>query len=126
LETYNIAKGLCLTQHEVDGKGWNTSVPKLIDNAIIGFNRYFKDCVMQYYDETTERVMFAIENFVTFSLSEKEHYKRLLEKTQNKLIESIKGKIRERLIIEKATEAGITVSEEEIEAELAKKEKHRQ
>ena len=48
IESYNIAMGLCLTQNEVDGKRWNTSVPKLIDNAIIGFNRYFKDCVMQH------------------------------------------------------------------------------
>jgi len=125
IESYNITRGLCLTQNEVDGKRWNTSVPKLIDNAIIGFNRYFKDCVMQHFDEAAGIVVSTLEEFVSFSPSEKEHYKRSLEKTQNKIIESIREKIRERLMIQKAIEAGITVTESEIEAELARRERHR-
>jgi hypothetical protein len=123
VETFNITKGLYLTQDDVDGKKWNTSVPKLIDNAIIGFNRYFKDCVTQHFDDAAGIVISTLEKFVSFSPSEKEHYKRLLEKTQNKIIDSLKEKIRERLIIKKAIEAGITVSEDEIEAELTKREK---
>lgn len=126
IKTYDITRGLCLTQNEVDGKGWNTSVPKLIDNAIIGFDRYFKDCVMQHFDEAAGIVLSTLEEFVSFTPPEKEHYKRLLEKTQNKIIESRKEKIRERLIIKKAIEAGVTVSEDEIEAELAKRGKQRE
>jgi hypothetical protein len=34
--TLRIVKQLNLTLADVSGKGWNTSVPKLIDNAIIG------------------------------------------------------------------------------------------
>lgn len=92
IESYNITRGLCLTQNEVDGKRWNTSVPKLIDNAIIGFTQYFKDCVMQHFDEAAGIVVSTLEEFVSFLPSEKEHYKRLIEKTQNKIIESIKRK----------------------------------
>ncbi len=125
IESYNITRGLCLTQNEVDGKKWNTSVPKLIDNAIIGFNRYFKDCVMQHFDEAAGIVVSALEEFVSFSSTEKLHYKELLEKAQNKIVESIREKIRERLMIQKAVEAGITVTESEIEAELARRERNR-
>jgi len=39
-KAHDITKKLCLTQHDVDGEKWNTSVPKLIDNAIIGFLKY--------------------------------------------------------------------------------------
>lgn len=126
VETFNITKRLCLTQDDVDGKKWNTSVPKLIDNAIIGFNRYFNDCVMQHSDDAAEIVISTLKEFVSFTPSEEEHYKRLLEKTQNKIIDSLKEKIRERLIIKKAIEVGITVTKDEIEAELAKREKHKQ
>ncbi len=35
-KAYEIAKELELTQNDVDKKKWNTSIPKLIDNAIIG------------------------------------------------------------------------------------------
>jgi len=123
-ETYNITKELCLTQNDVDGEKWNTSVPKLIDNAIIGFNRYFEDCVMQHFEEAAGIVISALEKFVTFSSSEKAHYKRLLEKKQHKIIDSIKEKIRRQLIIQKAKEAGISVTQDEIEAELARRERH--
>lgn len=40
VKTYYITKKLNLTQNDVDGKKWNTSVPKLIDNACIGFLNY--------------------------------------------------------------------------------------
>lgn len=38
--TREISRGLCLNQCDVSGKKWNTSVPKLIDNAIIGLFKY--------------------------------------------------------------------------------------
>ena len=40
-ETYKIARRLNLTNADVNSNKWNTSVPKLIDDAIIGcFKRY--------------------------------------------------------------------------------------
>lgn len=39
IETYEIVEKLQLKQFDADGKQWNTSVPKLIDNAIIGFSK---------------------------------------------------------------------------------------
>ena len=39
-DAHKVAEKLSLTQMDVDGHGWNTAVPKLIDNAIIGL---FKD-----------------------------------------------------------------------------------
>ena len=36
METYEITKKLNLTQEDVDSQDWNTSIPKLIDDAIIG------------------------------------------------------------------------------------------
>jgi len=38
--TITIVNRLNLTQDDVEGEKWNTSVPKLIDNAIIGCSRY--------------------------------------------------------------------------------------
>jgi len=40
VKSFKITKKLSLTQSDVDGEKWNTSVPKLIDNACIGFLKY--------------------------------------------------------------------------------------
>jgi hypothetical protein len=119
--TFNITKGLCLTQDDVDGRKWNTSVPKLIDNAIIGFNRYFDDCVMQFSDDSVEMVLLLVEQFTKLEPTEKKRYEKSLEKQKDKILKSVREKIREKLLIRKAIEAGINVSEEEIEAYLLKK-----
>jgi hypothetical protein len=37
---HRITRQLNLTINDVDGEQWNTSIPKLIDNAIIGFDKY--------------------------------------------------------------------------------------
>jgi hypothetical protein len=37
MNTVEIASRLNLSEGDVDGVGWNTSIPKLIDNVIIGF-----------------------------------------------------------------------------------------
>jgi hypothetical protein len=42
-----IAKRLSLTESDVDGYGWSCSVPKLIDNAIIGFFIKVKDLMKE-------------------------------------------------------------------------------
>lgn len=121
IKTYDITRGLCLTQKDVDGKSWNTSVPKLIDNAIIGFNRYFDDCVMQFSDDSVEKVILLVEQFTKLEPTEKKRYEKSLEKQKDKILKSVREKIREKLLIRKASEAGINVSEEEIEAYLVKK-----
>jgi hypothetical protein len=41
-KTQRITKQLKLTSSDADGEKWNTSIPKLIDNAIIGFDKYMK------------------------------------------------------------------------------------
>jgi hypothetical protein len=40
IKTYRIADSLLLKENDFDGKRWNTSIPKLIDNAIIGFYKF--------------------------------------------------------------------------------------
>lgn len=42
VKIYKIAKRLELTQDDVDNKDWNTSITKLIDNAIIGFFKHYE------------------------------------------------------------------------------------
>jgi hypothetical protein len=44
-KSLEIAKRLNLTESDVDGCDWNCSVPKLIDNAIIGFFIKVKDII---------------------------------------------------------------------------------
>lgn len=98
IKIFEITKCLCLTQNDVDGKEWNTSVPKLIDNAIIGFNQYFKECVLQFNDDAVEKVISVIEKFTSLKSAEKERYKRLLETQRDKLIKSEREKIRKKLL----------------------------
>jgi hypothetical protein len=121
MQTYDITKSLCLTQNDVDENDWNTSVPKLIDNAIIGFSRYFEDCIIQFSDQSVEKVISLIEQFTKLEPTEKKRYEKSLEKQRDKILKSIREKIKEKLLIKKAMEAGINVSEEEIEAYLVKK-----
>jgi len=40
IDSFEIARTLKLTEKDVDGIKWNTSIPKLIDNAIIGFFKH--------------------------------------------------------------------------------------
>jgi hypothetical protein len=44
-KTYNIVNDLQLSDKDVSGEGWSTSVPKLIDNAIIGLEKYIEEKV---------------------------------------------------------------------------------
>ena len=37
MQFYNLTKKLSLTDQDIDGLGWNTTIPKLIDNAIMGY-----------------------------------------------------------------------------------------
>ena len=39
-KSFQIKRDLCLRREDADGQKWKTSVPKLIDNAIIGFLSY--------------------------------------------------------------------------------------
>ncbi|MHA2061642.1 MAG: hypothetical protein ACW963_05050 [Candidatus Sifarchaeia archaeon] len=42
MKAYGITRRLGLTETDVSGEGWNVSVPKLIDNAIIGLFKYLE------------------------------------------------------------------------------------
>jgi len=42
-ESYRITKKLALTEDDVSGESWNTSIPKLIDNAIIGWFKHIEE-----------------------------------------------------------------------------------
>jgi hypothetical protein len=120
-KTHRIIKNLKLTNNDVDGEKWNTSVPKLIDNAIIGFVRTFENYFTQFKKDTVKKYIILLKDLTEFTSAEAEYYGRLLEKQRIKLETSQMEKIRKKLIIQKAIDTGITVSEEEIEAELAKK-----
>jgi hypothetical protein len=110
-----------LNNDDLKEEGWNTSVPKLIDNSIIGFNRIFSNYYDQFGEDTVNKFMALLETLVDFTSIEKENYRRLLEKAKKSLGESKRKKIIAKILTQKATEAGITVSKEEIDAELAKK-----
>lgn len=43
MKTKKLVRRLDLTQNDVNNEGWNTSLPKLIDNAIIGFYKYLEN-----------------------------------------------------------------------------------
>lgn len=53
--THRITNNLKLTNSDVKGGEWNMSIPKLIDNAIIGFDKYMKF-------HTTEELKALLEN----------------------------------------------------------------
>ena len=40
LKSWQIIRNLNINEADVDGNGWNTSVPKLLDNAMVGFIKY--------------------------------------------------------------------------------------
>jgi len=48
--TYDIVERLELSPDDVDGKLWNVSVPKLIDNAIIGLWKCEKDEILALFN----------------------------------------------------------------------------
>jgi hypothetical protein len=120
-KTHRITKNLKLTNDDVDGEKWNTSIPKLIDNAIIGFDKTFNNYFNQFKRDTVKKYMTLLKDLTKLTSVEAEYYGRLLEKKRIKLETSLRENKRKKLIIQKAKEAGITVSEEEIKAELAKK-----
>jgi hypothetical protein len=120
-KTEKIVAKLNLNNDDLKEEGWNTSVPKLIDNSIIGFNRIFSNYYDQFGEDTVNKFMALLETLVDFTSIEKENYRRLLEKAKKSLGESKRKKIIAKILTQKATEAGITVSKEEIDAELAKK-----
>ena len=118
--THRIRNNLKLTDSDVKGGEWNTSIPKLIDNAIIGFDVTLESYFTQFGKETAERFITLLKGLTELTSAEAKYYEKLLEEKRTKLENSLREKIREKLIIQKAREAGITVSEEEIKAELAK------
>lgn len=119
--THRITNNLKLTNSDVKGGKWNTSIPKLIDNAIIGFDKTFDNYFDQFQRDTVQKYMALLKDLTELTSAEAKYYEKLLEEKRIKSEKALREKIREKLIIQKAIEAGITVSEEEIKAELAKK-----
>ncbi len=66
------------------------------------------------------RSLSFLERLVNFNQGEKEYFGYLLERIKNRMDTSKRQKIKEMLTIQKATKAGITVSEEEIEKEITR------
>jgi hypothetical protein len=50
--SHKIVRWLKLTEADIDGQGWNTSAPKLIDNALIGSYKYFDKLGAEKFSET--------------------------------------------------------------------------
>jgi hypothetical protein len=120
-KAHQITKKLKLSANDADGKEWNTSVPKLIDNAIIGFDKTFDNYFNQFNKDTVKKYIILLKDLTELTSAEAKYYEKLLEEKRIKLEKSLREKVRKKLIIQRAIEAGITVSEEEIKAELAKK-----
>jgi len=51
IRSYKIVRQLNLTEADIDGQGWNTSAPKLIDNALIGAFKYFDKHGAEKFDQ---------------------------------------------------------------------------
>jgi hypothetical protein len=54
MENWRIANKLGLSQRDVTREGWNTSVPKLIDNAIIGLFKYIEHDFKEHRQPSSE------------------------------------------------------------------------
>lgn len=120
-KTHRITKDLKLTGNDIDGEKWNTAIPKLIDNAIIGFDKSFDNYFNRFKRDSVKKYMTLLNDLTELTSAEAKYYEKLIEKKLIKLENSLREKIREKLIKQKAREAGITVLEEEIKAELAKR-----
>lgn len=110
-KTHRIVRGLCLTQQDVNGQQWNTSIPKLIDNAIIG-------CYKSIEDNSVDDLVSVMKDKASLSHLELNQYIHLIRKLKKKIVDALREKIRQKLIIKKAIEAGIEVTEEEVAAEI--------
>jgi len=49
--SYQAVRRLNLTEADIDGKGWNTTAPKLIGNALIGLYKYFDHYTAEEFNE---------------------------------------------------------------------------
>jgi hypothetical protein len=65
--------------------------------------------------------MALLKDLTELTSAEAKYYEKLIEEKRIKSEKALREKIREKLIIQKAKEAGISVLEEEIKVELAKK-----
>jgi len=103
-KTHRIARNLKLTGNDVDGEKWKTSVPKLIGNAIIGFDKTFNNYFNQFKKDTVKQYIALLKDLTEFTLAEAKYYEKLLEGKRIKLETSLREKIREKLIIPKISD----------------------
>jgi len=119
IRSHQIVKNLNLSESDVDDEKWKTSIPKLIDNAIIGFSKEFEEFVDNDNDKGIINFLDSLSQYAKLN----NYYLRdYLEERRDKLVNSERQKIKKKIIIIKAKEAGITVSDEEIDNFL--KDKH--
>jgi hydrogenase maturation factor HypE len=94
--TLLIAKRLDLKEGDVDGEGWNTSVPKLIDNAIIGVDHFFRRNFSKDIENATNNILSQMCNITHIQDSEKPEYKKLIEYELKKVEKEKEYVIREK------------------------------
>jgi hypothetical protein len=123
IKSHKIAEMLRLGDSDVDGDKWNTSVPKLIDNAIIGFSREFENYINEYKQDGTGNFIDSLSEFESFSVMERNQLSIYLKKRADSILNSEREETRKKILLEKAKKAGITVTEEEIASYLEKKNK---
>lgn len=121
IRSHKIANKLNLCESDIDGVKWNTSIPKLIDNAIIGFSQEFESFIDQSQDDCIDNFINSLSKYTSFTLHDKSQLKNYLEDRRRKYINSERKKIKDKLILIKAKEAGLIVTEEEIDNYLARK-----
>ena len=117
---HHITRTLNLSDSDIDDEKWNTSVPKLIDNAIIGFSKEFEEFLDNFQDEGIENFIKSVSNIASIDNYLLREY---LEKRKNSYLNAKRKKIKEIIMRRKAREAGIKVSEEEIDDYLNKNKK---
>lgn len=113
LRTCKLSRKLNLTENDVNNIGWHTSIPKLIDNAIIGF-------IKKIEKSTIKSIITSLENLAGLDLEEKKDFIAVLSGLKAKLERPFRNEVRKKLLLKKAVEAGIEVSDEEIKDELKK------
>jgi hypothetical protein len=113
-KSFRITRKLDLSPGDASGDKWNTCVPKLIDNAMIGFEMYIKG-------RSFEQIMSSLGDLTSLTKEEES----LIKKRTDKIYKEIREQVREKLLLKKAKEAGIEVTDEEVDAAMARNKKEK-
>jgi len=114
VKSYHISKKLILSTNDIDNVMWKTSVPKLIDNAIIGFSQEFENFIDHFDDDNVNNYINLLTKYTSFAPHENYPLNKYLDERREKIIKVEREKAREAILIQKAKDAGITITDEEI------------